>query len=93
MGNKKITISVPEDLLEAIRTSAGARGLSAYVTEALRRQQELDRTRELLEWLEDEYGPITDEEHAAAERELADLRAEHARRRAQRRDARPNPAE
>ncbi|MFH0245443.1 CopG family transcriptional regulator [Streptomyces sp. HK10] len=58
------------------------RGLSACFTEALRLKQERARLRELADWLEEEHGPVTENERAAALRELEDLDTEHDRRRA-----------
>ncbi|MEV0628532.1 CopG family transcriptional regulator [Nonomuraea wenchangensis] len=81
MATKKVTVTIPEELLEEIRTEAAERGLSAYVAEALRYKRDRDRLLELVNWLEEEYGPVTDDERAAAIEELDDLDAEHERRR------------
>jgi hypothetical protein len=48
---------------------AGRGNVSAYVTQALLRQLEHDRLGDLVAELEQEYGPITDEEKAAARAE------------------------
>ncbi|WP_240196916.1 CopG family transcriptional regulator [Nonomuraea lactucae] len=77
-------MTIPEDLLEEIRAEAAERGLSAYVAEALRFKRDRDRLLELVNWLEEEYGPVTDDERAAAIEELEDLDAEHERRHARR---------
>ncbi|GIH71170.1 MULTISPECIES: ribbon-helix-helix domain-containing protein [Sphaerimonospora] len=82
MATKKVTVTIPEELLEEIRSDAAERGLSAYVAEALRYKRDRDRLRELVVWLEEEHGPVTADERSAAYRELDDLDAEHARRRA-----------
>jgi hypothetical protein len=82
MATKKVTVTIPEDLLDEIRAEAAERGLSAYVAEALRAKRDRDRLRELSDWLQEEHGPLTGEEHDAALDELADLDAEHERRRA-----------
>lgn len=82
MATKKVTVTIPEDLLEEIRAEAAERGLSAYVAEALRFKRDRDRLQELVDWLEGEHGPVTEDEHAAALEELGDLDAEHERRRA-----------
>ncbi|WP_222871608.1 CopG family transcriptional regulator [Nonomuraea sp. PA05] len=42
---------------------------------------DLGRLSELVGWLEEEYGPITENERAAAVAELENLDAEHERRR------------
>ncbi len=80
MATKKVTVTIPEDLLEDIRAEVADRGMSAYVTEALRLKRDRDRLRELVDWLEEEHGPVTENERAAALQELADLDAEHERR-------------
>lgn len=81
LATKKVTVTIPEELLEEIRADAAERGLSAYVAEALRFKRDRDRLLELVNWLEEEYGPVTDDERAAAMEELEDLDAEHERRR------------
>jgi hypothetical protein len=88
MATKKVTVTIPEDLLEEVRADAAERGLSAYVAEALRFKRDRDRLLELADWLGEEYGPVTEDERAVAIEELEDLDAEHERRRADgRRDA------
>jgi hypothetical protein len=82
MVTRKITVTIPEELLDEIRTESAERGLSAYVAEALRLKRDRDRLRELVTWLQEEHGPVTEEEHAAAVGDLEDLDAEHERRRA-----------
>lgn len=82
MATKKITVTIPEELLEEIRADAAERGISTYVAEALRSKRDRDRLRELVNWLEEEHGPLTEEERAAALEEAEDLDAEHERRRA-----------
>ncbi|WP_278261249.1 ribbon-helix-helix domain-containing protein [Nocardia sp. AG03] len=82
MATRKITVTVPEDLLDEIRAEASDRGLSAYIAEALRAKLERDRLVELAQWLQDEHGPVTDAERSAALAELAAVDAEHDRRRA-----------
>ncbi|MEO3766086.1 CopG family transcriptional regulator [Streptomyces sp. B8F3] len=82
MATKKVTVTIPEDLLDEIRTEAAERGLSAYVAEALRFKRERDRLGELVDWLQEEHGPVTEDERAAALAELEELDAEHERRRA-----------
>ncbi|MEU5917560.1 CopG family transcriptional regulator [Streptomyces sp. NPDC047141] len=81
MATKKVTVTIPEDLLEEVRAEAGDQGLSAYVSEALRLRRDRDRLGELVGWLEEEYGPVTEEELAAGRAELDALHDEHERRR------------
>ncbi|MEV1001821.1 CopG family transcriptional regulator [Nonomuraea sp. NPDC050202] len=82
MATKKVTVTIPEELLDEIRAEAAERGLSAYVAEALRFKRDRDRLLELVNWLEEEYGPVTEDERVAATEELEELDAEHERRRA-----------
>lgn len=81
MASKKVTVTIPEDLLEEIRAEAADRGLSSYVAEALRAKRDRDRLVELVDWLQEEHGPVTDVERAAALAELDEIDAEHAHRR------------
>jgi hypothetical protein len=69
MATKKYTVTLPEELAEEIRREVGQGGFSAYVTQAIQRQRERDRLGELVAWMEEEYGPVTEEELAAAEAE------------------------
>ncbi|MFJ6810715.1 CopG family transcriptional regulator [Streptomyces anulatus] len=62
MATKKVTVTIPEDLLDEIRAEAAERGMSAYVAEALRFKRDRDRLRELSDWLQEEHGPLTEEE-------------------------------
>ncbi|MGW7364310.1 CopG family transcriptional regulator [Streptomyces sp. NPDC054841] len=86
MATKKVTVTIPEDLLDEIRAEAAERGMSAYVAEALRFKRDRDRLRELVDWLEEEHGPVTESERATARGELDDLDAEHERRRTARKN-------
>ncbi|WP_234433170.1 ribbon-helix-helix domain-containing protein [Streptomyces sp. NRRL WC-3549] len=79
---KKVTVTIPEDLLDEIRAEAAERGLSAYVTEALRFKRDRDRLRELSDWLQEEHGPLSEDERTTALEGLEELDAEHERRRA-----------
>jgi hypothetical protein len=65
---KRVTVTVPEELLASIRARVGERELSAYVTDALVHQDRIDRLGELSDWLQEEYGPVTEEELSAARR-------------------------
>ena len=62
MSMKRVTVTVPEELLASIRARVGERELSAYVTDALVHQDRIDRLGELSDWLQEEYGPVTEEE-------------------------------
>ncbi|MFF0016206.1 hypothetical protein [Streptomyces sp. NPDC005374] len=78
MATKKYTVTLPEELAEAIRTEVGPGGFSRYVTHAIERQREQDRLGELVDWLETEYGPVTEEELAEAEAERREIERRHA---------------
>ncbi len=82
MASKKVTVTIPEELLDEIRAAAAERGMSAYVAEALRFKRDRDRLQELAGWLQEEHGPVTGEERVVALEDLEELDAEHARRRA-----------
>ncbi|MFE6924757.1 hypothetical protein ACFVAV_27285 [Nocardia sp. NPDC057663] len=82
-NTRKVTVTIPADLIDEIRSETGERGLSSYVAEALRAKRDRDRLVELVEWLQAEHGPVTAAEQAEALRELEALDAEHTRRRAQ----------
>ncbi|MEZ0095707.1 Arc/MetJ-type ribon-helix-helix transcriptional regulator [Streptacidiphilus sp. EB129] len=73
---KKYTVTLPEDLAESVRAKVGPGNFSNYVTQAIARQEERGRLHELVDWLEDEYGPVTEEEltEAEAERRLLEQR-------------------
>jgi Arc/MetJ-type ribon-helix-helix transcriptional regulator len=78
MATKKYTVTLPEELAEAIRKEVGAGGFSRYVTEAVERQRERDRLGELVDWLETEYGPVTESEMIEAEAERREIERLHA---------------
>ncbi|MFD4432820.1 hypothetical protein [Nocardia sp. NPDC058497] len=67
---RKATITLPVDLLESIRERADERGVSAYVTEAVRHRDAMDELRELGDVLDSEYGPVSPAEIEAARAEL-----------------------
>ena len=69
-----------DTMVRLLRGEAAERGLSAYVAEALRFKRDRDRLRELSDWLQEEHGPLSEEERTAAFEELEDLDAEHERR-------------
>lgn len=65
---KRVTVTIPEELLSSIRERVGDRELSSYVTEALVHQDRIDRLGELSDWLQQEHGSVTEEELAEARR-------------------------
>jgi Arc/MetJ-type ribon-helix-helix transcriptional regulator len=58
---RKVSVSMPEELAEAVRARTGAGGFSAYVTDAVQEQIRLDLLDELSAELEAEFGPIPEE--------------------------------
>ncbi|MEU6537839.1 hypothetical protein [Streptomyces sp. NPDC047000] len=78
MATKKYTVTLPEELAEAIRAEVGPGGFSRYVTRAVERQREQDRLGEAVAWWETEYGEVTEAEMAAAEAERREIERQHA---------------
>jgi hypothetical protein len=58
---RKVSVSMPEDLTEAVQRRVGPGKFSQYVTEAVTRQFELDLLDELSELLTSEHGPVPGE--------------------------------
>ncbi|MFF8838238.1 hypothetical protein [Streptomyces sp. NPDC015130] len=81
MATKKYTVTLPEELAEEIRAKVGPGGFSAYVTQVLQRQREQDRLGELVDWMAEENGPLTEEEQAAADAEFREIERRHRERR------------
>jgi hypothetical protein len=68
-STEKLSATVPRGLAAQIRERAGRGNVSAYVTQALLRQLEHDRLGDLIAELEQEYGPVSEEEITAARSE------------------------
>lgn len=81
MATKKITITVPEELLESIRSRVDARGVSAWITEAAARRDAGEKLGELADMLEAEYGPYDDAAYEAVIDRIAAIDAWHDERR------------
>ncbi|WP_335933672.1 hypothetical protein [Streptomyces sp. PTD5-9] len=73
MATKKYTVTLPEELAEEIRREVGPGAFSAYVTRAIERQRERDRLGELVAWMQEEGGQLTEQEQAAAAAELREI--------------------
>ncbi len=74
---RRLSASIDDELLTAAEQAVAqgrAPSVSALVEEALAermaQERRLDAARELFEWIEDEWGPISDEERLAARAEL-----------------------
>ncbi|MDX3093974.1 hypothetical protein PV703_12725 [Streptomyces sp. ME01-24h] len=69
-STENISVSLPSELVGALRERAGRRGVSAYITEAVRHQLAMDGLAEIVADHESEHGALTDQEIEAAHREL-----------------------
>ncbi|WP_233359308.1 hypothetical protein [Streptomyces sp. GMY02] len=78
MATKKYTVTLPEELAEAIRAEVGPGGFSRYVTQAIEHRREQDRLGEAVAWWEEEYGDVTEAELAEAEAERREIERRHA---------------
>lgn len=73
---QKVSVSMPSDLVEAIRAETGTGGFSRYVTDAAQRRFRRDGLRKLLDELGAEYGPIDEEGVREAMKEWPDYQSE-----------------
>ncbi|MFJ4120350.1 hypothetical protein DLE01_20960 [Streptomyces sp. FT05W] len=67
---ENICVSMPSELVGELRSRTGRRGLSGYVTEAVRHQLAMDGLAEIVAAHEEEHGALTEQEIEAARREL-----------------------
>ena len=58
---RKVSVSMPEELAEAVRARTGSGGFSRYVTDAVEERVRLESLDELLAELDAEYGPVPEE--------------------------------
>jgi Arc/MetJ-type ribon-helix-helix transcriptional regulator len=58
---RKVSVSMPEELADAVRARTGAGGFSRYITEVVEREIRHERLGELLDELEAEHGPVPPE--------------------------------
>jgi Arc/MetJ-type ribon-helix-helix transcriptional regulator len=73
---EKVSVSLPSELIKAIRTRTGAGGFSRYVAEAVQERLRLDLLDDLSAELEAEYGPIDEEGVREAMKEWPDYEGE-----------------
>ena len=73
MAATRITITVDEDVLSELKSRVGPGEVSAYVVEALRARLQRDPIMELLDKLDELYGPLTGAEIAQGEREWNEM--------------------
>jgi Arc/MetJ-type ribon-helix-helix transcriptional regulator len=69
---EKVSVSLPGELIEAIRARTGVGGFSRYVAEAVQERIRLDLLDDLSAELEAEYGPIDEEGVREAMKEWPD---------------------
>lgn len=78
---ENISVSMPAELVSELRSRTGRRGLSSYITEAVRHQLAMDGLAEIVASHEKEHGALTEQEIEAARRELfGDVKAEDVER-------------
>ncbi len=80
MATRKISLTLDEATLDAVRSLVGPRGVSAFVDEAVRtRLEDAQRQAAILAMFDelDALDPPTEEERAAAERWADDLTRRH----------------
>lgn len=65
---RKVSVSMPEDLMVAVQQRVGRGEFSQYVTEAVAKQFERDLLADLSAMLHAEHGPVSDEAMAQARR-------------------------
>jgi hypothetical protein len=73
---RKVSVSMPEELADAVRARTGAGGFSRYVSEAVQEQVRLDLLDDLIAGFEAEHGPIPEELVREAMREWPDYEDE-----------------
>jgi hypothetical protein len=73
---RKVSVSMPEELTEAVRVRTGPGGFSRYVTEAVQEQIRQNLLDELAADLEERYGPVDEQGVREATREWPDFEEE-----------------
>jgi Arc/MetJ-type ribon-helix-helix transcriptional regulator len=69
---RKVSVSMPEELTEAVRARTGAGGFSRYVTEAVQEQIRHDMLGDLIAEFEAKHGPVSEDLVERAMREWPD---------------------
>ncbi|MFD5564699.1 hypothetical protein [Kitasatospora griseola] len=67
---ENLSVSMPADLIAELRTRAGRRGVSNYVTKAVRHRLAMDGLAEIVAAHEADHGALTAQEIEEARREL-----------------------
>ncbi len=58
-GAAKLSVSVPGDLAKTVRKTVGARGLSGFVTRAMRHELGREQLAAFVAKLDEELGPVS----------------------------------
>jgi hypothetical protein len=61
-GSKKYSVSLPEELAEAVRAHVGPGAFSAYIAEALEQRVAMDKLGEIVADYAEDHEPLTQEE-------------------------------
>ncbi len=64
--SKKYSVSLPQDLAEAVREQVGSGGFSAYIALALERQVAMDKLGEIVADYERDHEPLDERDIDAA---------------------------
>ncbi len=62
MTAARVTITIDEETLAELKERVGPGEVSAFVVEALRHKLRIDPIKELLQQLDEMYGPLTEQE-------------------------------
>jgi hypothetical protein len=73
---QKVSVSMPEELIAAVRERTGPGGFSRYVSESVEERLRLEGLDELSAYLEAKYGPVPEELIQEAMREWPDYEEE-----------------
>jgi hypothetical protein len=73
---QKVSVSMPEELITAVRERTGPGGFSRYVTDAVERQYRHDGLRDYLDELDAQHGPVPAGLIGQARREWPDYEGE-----------------
>jgi hypothetical protein len=73
MGSTRITITLEADLLAELKSRAGPGQVSSFVVDAVRARLRKDPILELLDKLDEMYGPLTDDEISEGRREWNEI--------------------
>jgi hypothetical protein len=73
---RKVSVSMPAELAEAVRARTGSGGFSRYVADAVEKEIRHDLLGDLIDELEAEYGPVSQQLLDEASREWPDYEAD-----------------